>query len=293
MLAPNLEIVLDDTDNNDDRHEEEEEEYIPMPGAERVDAEGNLQSDESDDDDPVDEEEVMPIAQLVNMEDDEEHESYGETPSSSLAGEVTNDQNVPGWLGGNVAIAVEASAMPEIYTEEEKSWCIELRKYRKWFICLIIGSIAVAVTVTIVATKTSSGERPIAESTFPPTTAPTSAKQGKFQKELFSDYEILLHSAQSSALSWLADVDNIPNLSNDRLKQRFALATLYYSTNGETAWKSQLNFLTDMHECEWNDGTSGTVLGVAFCDENGMVTELNFSKITSTLFHIWSNDLFL
>ena len=66
-------------------------------------------------------------------------------------------------------------------------------------------------------------------------------------------------SPQSRALSWLASdeycssittEDDLENLEMSRIEARYALAVLYYSTNG-TEWLNQYLFLSPSHECGW------------------------------------------
>jgi hypothetical protein len=64
---------------------------------------------------------------------------------------------------------------------------------------------------------------------------------------------------QYQAISWMADIDtfaySIPESSKvdgyfDFI-QRYALAVLYYATNGET-WDDSSYFLQSTHACTWN-----------------------------------------
>ena len=54
-----------------------------------------------------------------------------------------------------------------------------------------------------------------------------------------------------------------PEVKNEeRLNQRYALAVLYYATTGKdksvlVPWRDKSNFLSNDHECEWFDKTSG------------------------------------
>ena len=57
-------------------------------------------------------------------------------------------------------------------------------------------------------------------------------------------------SPQFRALQWLQSNANIGMLSDQRLLQRYALATLYYSTGGEQ-WTTSPAWLSDAHECDW------------------------------------------
>uniref|UniRef100_A0A7S4HVS2 Uncharacterized protein n=1 Tax=Odontella aurita TaxID=265563 RepID=A0A7S4HVS2_9STRA len=61
-------------------------------------------------------------------------------------------------------------------------------------------------------------------------------------------------SPQSRALSWIVAEDGLAldpaRVSGRRLAQRYALAALFFATNGRT-WIEGHKFLTDAHECRW------------------------------------------
>jgi hypothetical protein len=63
-------------------------------------------------------------------------------------------------------------------------------------------------------------------------------------------------SPQGLALTWLAkeDAADIDEDDQARLETRFALAELYFATQGET-WNDRLRFLTGVHECYWTSST--------------------------------------
>jgi hypothetical protein len=79
-------------------------------------------------------------------------------------------------------------------------------------------------------------------------------------------------SPQHAAMQWLKSSANQGIYDDAVFIQRFALATLYYSTGGDQ-WKSSSEWLTDSPECEWY--TSSTL--VTICDEEGSLFELNLS----------------
>lgn len=101
------------------------------------------------------------------------------------------------------------------------------------------------------------------------------------------------NSPQSLALDWLIK-DSI-SMSPDNfipppmVSARYALAVLYYSTNGNL-WKNRLGFLTDRPTCEWNDGsqiplpTSGSAIPVlpstfgVHCDGDDNVKQVRLSQ---------------
>ncbi|CAB9501346.1 Leucine Rich Repeat [Seminavis robusta] len=59
-------------------------------------------------------------------------------------------------------------------------------------------------------------------------------------------------SPQFKAYQWLMeDSDNLPFYTIHRIKQKFALATVFYSTGGST-WDDNTNWLNhSVHECDW------------------------------------------
>ena len=71
-------------------------------------------------------------------------------------------------------------------------------------------------------------------------------------KEMTSDLSVFdsHHSPQSKALRWFQnDMSNYNVTSAARVAQRYALATLYYSTNG-TGWQTRSQWGSG-HECDW------------------------------------------
>jgi hypothetical protein len=89
-------------------------------------------------------------------------------------------------------------------------------------------------------------------------------------------------SPQHRAAQWMADTDELQlplaRESSQAFLQRFALATLFYATQGDTAWNHKLKFLSNQHECDWNDGNGNTnatqPMGVMCNEKNGTVTKL-------------------
>lgn len=69
-------------------------------------------------------------------------------------------------------------------------------------------------------------------------------------------------SPQNQALKWIATEDGEQRPVPDGLvgaaarqfAQRYALAVFYYATGGPATWVKQLDFLSDLHECNWSDG---------------------------------------
>ena len=78
-------------------------------------------------------------------------------------------------------------------------------------------------------------------------------------------------SPQNQALDWiLSDTYSYDGLSDDRLVQRFALATLYYSTDGGN-WDHG-GWLESINECDWNSQDFN------LCSQESAVQELYLSQ---------------
>jgi hypothetical protein len=104
------------------------------------------------------------------------------------------------------------------------------------------------------------------------TSPPTSLQDGVYEYLLqFVDKKILLDdkSYLFKAYSWLIKNANIGTFDNSRIRQRFALAAVYYSTNKDlTSWEEDEFWVTDENECSW--------YGV-LC-KNGDIVALNFTS---------------
>lgn len=90
-----------------------------------------------------------------------------------------------------------------------------------------------------------------------PSMAPSMMMQGDVAAHIFNDFTKLAlndpHSPQSMAYRWLQRDMKMQNYSlpEQRVLQRFALATLYYSTEGDR-WMHNDNWLNhSVHECLW------------------------------------------
>ena len=86
-------------------------------------------------------------------------------------------------------------------------------------------------------------------------------------------------SAQNQAYVWLAGNENLSTLSTERLIQRYALATLYFSTNGPS-WSQTQGWLTQDDECSWfSTGGVG-----ARCSNNVFTTlDLGFNGLSGSI----------
>eukprot|EP00977_Amphora_coffeiformis_P003393 scaffold630_cov174-Amphora_coffeaeformis.AAC.13 len=87
-------------------------------------------------------------------------------------------------------------------------------------------------------------------------------------------------SAQNEAYTWLAGTDNLPSLSDSQRIQRYALAALYFSTDGPS-WSRSEGWLTTTDECTWYSTGSGE----STCDGSGafVTLDLGFNGLMGTL----------
>lgn len=79
-------------------------------------------------------------------------------------------------------------------------------------------------------------------------------------------------SSQGKAYDWMKNVDTALDVCTyPTLNQRYAMATLYFSTNGD-GWTKSADWLTDVSECSWE---------LAICNADGVLTGLFMSKSVS------------
>ena len=91
-------------------------------------------------------------------------------------------------------------------------------------------------------------------------------------------------SSQARALEWLAKDPNFSSYAEWRVLQRFALATIYYATEGET-WYESTDWLSyNVSECEW---LSSTRRG-HFC--LGGLNGLSISQTQCSLSDAWKDS---
>ncbi|CAB9527458.1 Leucine Rich Repeat [Seminavis robusta] len=93
-----------------------------------------------------------------------------------------------------------------------------------------------------------------------PTQAPTSFESlmlSLLPEQTISAIHGVSESPQSKAFDWiLEDNFHLPYLSDNRKLQRFALATLYFATDGDN-WATNTHWLNhSVHECEWHNVSS-------------------------------------
>jgi Leucine-rich repeat (LRR) protein len=185
------------------------------------------------------------------------------------------------------AYLVEAALVqdPEPRTTEVTStMLVEAQPLRRWNVLIGIGGLLivasmVGVTLGVVLSGNRSGPPsltfqpsltpsgyPTAQPSFSPTlipsgspstlpsSAPTPVVLLAFRNSLprFTIVELSDPSSpQSRALEWIA-IEDRERSSSRRMTQRFALATLYFSTTGQEKWESRQGWLNaTINECDW------------------------------------------
>lgn len=184
--------------------------------------------------------------------------------------------------------AIEASAV-DVEMQEKQ----ERQKRRQ----LIMAMICILVTVVVIVISVVLTTIP-EESTFMPTTAPTPVSEEDLLLQLFapiSTAETLMNETEPSyqAMQWMLRQDEdgvvpIKSQSPQVLTDRFALATLYFATNGPTDWIDQAGFLSELTVCEWpplNTTSREELLNRVDCNDDGRVISVKFKEnnLTGTL----------
>ncbi|CAB9521894.1 Leucine Rich Repeat [Seminavis robusta] len=135
---------------------------------------------------------------------------------------------------------------------------VSRKRFKTCLLLLVIAAIAIImilVAVLLPGNTTDGSATPTSHPSQAPTSAPSMSLEGRIEALLEEDTLLALEdpaSPQSKAFEWLLDdSDKLWSYSDDRIKQKFALAALYYATNGEF-WAENSNWLNhSVHECEW------------------------------------------
>jgi len=72
---------------------------------------------------------------------------------------------------------------------------------------------------------------------------------------------------QRQALDWLIYGDELFATNKDKIRQRYILATLYFSTNGKN-WYNNADYLSSKDECNWGFSNHNK------CSIDGLITEI-------------------
>jgi hypothetical protein len=148
-------------------------------------------------------------------------------------------------------------------------------------VCCLVLVIAVGIVVVVLVVTGKGDEKPAPPSAPPrpnqsPVAAPTTYAP---TPEIVEPLQALLSqrsaafqggaaiwiegSPQQKAYLWLLGNANLDTYSEDIKVQRYALATFYYSTGGETSWSTlaRQGWVTDTSECDWGSTASNICTG--------------------------------
>ncbi|CAB9499041.1 Leucine Rich Repeat [Seminavis robusta] len=131
---------------------------------------------------------------------------------------------------------------------------------KKYKIILLLGAIALVAVMIVIVYILVHGKKDdsVAPMTAVPTGTPSAAPSLSLEGTIKALLELEtpsaledLESPQFRAFEWLLEDPNLPFYSDARARQKFALASLYYATGGET-WLDNTSWLNhSIHECEW------------------------------------------
>ncbi|KAL3925923.1 MAG: hypothetical protein SGILL_000066 [Bacillariaceae sp.] len=161
------------------------------------------------------------------------------------------------------------------------------------FLCLTIGTVYAVTGFADGQFKgnggggTENNDGDDVEASPAPSSSPTS--QGDLQLEYFVDVALPSYtrnalrrasSPQRKAFDWLLNNTMLASYPLPRRLQRYALATLYFSTGGEKRWNKNFGWLSDEDECEW----FSMEIEVPVCGENGFkILSLSSNSLRGTL----------
>lgn len=159
--------------------------------------------------------------------------------------------------------------------EEPKFW--QKKSAKIGFAVLVTVVIAVVVVSVVLAPGNANSSPALASSNETISPAPTFTPSASPSLEpTTAEFTILYNfvaansldngaaledpsSPQYQALKWLYQNANLNEYADTQRMQRYAMAVLYFSTNGQE-WTVSDNWLSDLPECEWYNK------GVTFCD---------------------------
>jgi hypothetical protein len=139
-----------------------------------------------------------------------------------------------------------------------------------WSSVAMILLVSVSVVLTIVLPRAKKGMQP----TEAPTPSPQERRKGLESlliQKAFDNGEALQKQStpQNKALNWLANNTNLDSYPAAKKIQRYALATLFFSTSG-TSWNDNSTWMSDDDECGWSKQITCPC-------ENGSVEKLSLS----------------
>eukprot|EP00804_Cyclotella_cryptica_P025181 CCRYP_016975-RA/>CCRYP_016975-RA protein AED:0.06 eAED:0.06 QI:150/1/1/1/1/1/3/558/994 len=178
----------------------------------------------------------------------------------------------------------------EIVVPEKYSITVAGRKVHAGVLVLVVVVIVVLVVglsvslkrhaLTVGATVVPSiSTMPSQPPSVQPSYNPSSELHSSLMRTIYGDEidEIEHNPERKAAIQWLEKDQasyNSTALSVEELRERYALALLYFTSNAEGSWYDAINFLSDGHICTWRMKRSGEKKGVLLCNEEDRVLQL-------------------
>jgi hypothetical protein len=189
---------------------------------------------------------------------------------------------------------VEPEALNVVIDGITPSDYLDNGKRKRFFLrvlLVIFALAAISVTMGVSFGLTGKNDSPHAPQTTTknPTPSPSSPPSSSVVAEFFSGLpsysldaaENDADSPQAKALTWLQKDPKFNEYKHSyRLYQRYALAVLYYSTNGTSSWEADRGWLSNDNECGWymNDEVYlADLYGVRVCSASFRLSMLTFS----------------
>lgn len=175
--------------------------------------------------------------------------------------------------------SIEATKVEDIVAVSAKPF--EESKWTPKTITLLVLALG-AVLASIIAVAVTQTKSP--EPAPVPTTSPTMSPEARLayitdivanvsEAQTLSGMATfdMEGSPQYKALQWITmgDANQVGVDETDRIIQRYVLAVLFYSTNGDN-WVNQFEFMTQDNECAWS--------GALQCNSKGLITDIDLRE---------------
>lgn len=141
-------------------------------------------------------------------------------------------------------------------------------------IAVVIVVLVVGLSVSL--TRPTKGVTSAPTISRMPSMSPSSQPSSTPSSELYSNLvqtiygenidQVEWSAERVAAMKWLEEDQAINStLSEKEMRERYALALLYFVSNEEGSWYDDINFLSQDHVCTWRIKRSGEKKGVLDC----------------------------
>jgi hypothetical protein len=165
----------------------------------------------------------------------------------------------------------------EVVVPEKYSITIAGKKVHAGVLVLIAVVIVVLVVgLSVSLTRPTKGVTSAPTISRMPSMSPSSQPSSTPSSELYSNLvqtiygenidQVEWSAERVAAMKWLEEDQAINStLSEKEMRERYALALLYFVSNEEGSWYDDINFLSQDHVCTWRIKRSGEKKGVLDC----------------------------